>query len=334
MSHDRLIWGDNTMKHKNFGIIYALILGIVFPSLLIAFLKTDNQQNNVPATTLETSQETFESRKHMVSVLLDNGVVEDMELEDYVLGVVLREMPAEFEAEALKAQAVVARTYTLRRIAQGKKHEQADICTSPACCQGFYEIDQFLDAGEDEQMLLKVSNAVLGTAGQVLLYENELIEATYFSCSGGVTEDAIAVWGTDIPYLKSVNSPGEEGATHYTDKVTFTTKEFNDKLGGGFSGFPELWIESISYTQGAGVDQIQICGQTYTGVQLRNLLSLRSTAFSIHIVADTVTITTKGFGHRVGMSQYGAEAMAVQGACYEDILAHYYQGTVLTTFDE
>ena len=319
------------MKRKNFEVLYACILGIIFPSLMISLLCVERPQKNMGETTVHEIEETSAQQKFLVSVLFDDGQVEKMDLEDYVFGVVLREMPAEFEAEALKAQAVVVRTYTMRRIALGGKHELADVCTNPACCQAYYDPKDFLGNGEEEKMLLKVSDAISSTAGQVLLYQNEFIEATYFSCSGGMTEDAVAVWGTDIPYLRSVESPGEESATHFMDKVTFTSKEFNNKLGGTFTGFPELWIESISYTQGGGVDKIQICGKSFTGVQLRNLLSLRSTAFTIHVVSDTVTITTKGFGHRVGMSQYGAEAMAVQGVSYENILSHYYQGAALHT---
>lgn len=320
------------MKHKNLEIIFAVFLAIILPSLMITLIPVNKSAEEDSETITETMRETTQTEKLMVSVLMDDGAVETMELDQYVLGVVLREMPAEFEKEALKAQAVVARTYALRRMNSESKHDEADICSSPACCQGYCDPVDFLDAGESEQVLSKVSTAVQETEGQVLCYQGELIEATYFSCSGGITEDAMAVWGADIPYLRSVVSPGEEGATHFTDKVTFTSQEFNEKLGGKFTGFPESWVESVTYTQGGGVDQIQICGERYQGTQLRNLLSLRSTAFAIHIVADTVTITTKGFGHRVGMSQYGAEAMAVQGFSYEEILSHYYSGTVLNSY--
>ena len=319
-----------TMKFRGFDVLYAVLMALVFPSLIISFI-SGNQGDQENLETIATSaQETSVAQLRLVSVLTEDRQVKEMELEAYVLGVVLREMPAEFEPEALKAQAVVARTYTLRRIQIDGKHTDADVCTDPSCCQGYCDPQDFLESSQSEEMLLKVSDAVAATSGQVLLYEGALIEATYFSCSGGLTEDAVAVWGADIPYLKSVDSPGEEGAAHFTDKVTLTTEEFNNKMGGNFRGFPELWIEGISYTQGGGVEQIKICGKVYTGTQIRKLLSLRSTAFTIHIVADTVTITTKGFGHRVGMSQYGAEAMAVQGNSYKKILTHYYQNTTLS----
>ncbi len=324
----------NFMKHKNLEILFAILLAVILPSFIIAMIPAEDSRSEAIETTVATTSNTSYAEPRTVSVLMDNGDVVEMELDQYVLGVVLREMPAEFDLEALKAQAVVARTYTLRRIRKGSKHTQADICTNPACCQGFCDQQDFLDGGESVDMLSKVSNAVEQTQEQVLYYQGELIEATYFSCSGGMTEDAVAVWGAEIPYLQSVDSPGEEGASHFTDKVTFTSREFNEKMGGKFTGFPESWVESVTYTQGGGVEEIQICGIRYKGTQVRNLLSLRSTAFAIHIVSDTVTITTKGYGHRVGMSQYGAEAMAVQGASYEEILSHYYSGTILNTYDE
>ena len=321
---------DN-MKHRNLEIIFAFLLAILLPSLMISMIP-NNRTGPDNVATIVTTEETVSNETQMVSVLMDDGNVEQMELEQYVLGVVLREMPAEFDAEALKAQAVVARTYTLRRMEQGSKHGQADICIDPACCQGFYQQQAFIDTGESFEMLSKVSDAVMQTKGQVLTFQGALIEATYFSCSGGMTEDAAAVWDADIPYLQSVASPGEENASHFTDKVTFTSREFNEKMGGKFTGFPESWLETVTYTQGGGVEEIRICGHSYRGTEVRNLLSLRSTAFAIHIVADTVTITTKGYGHRVGMSQYGAEAMAAQGSSYQDILSHYYRGAVLSDY--
>ena len=163
----------------------------------------------------------------------------------------------------------------------------------------------------------------------MLTYQGKLIEATYFSCSGGRTEDALAVWGEDVPYLQSVESPGEEGAAHYVDTVSFTASEFCEKIGKELPGIPAEWIGTIRYTAGGGVETIYIGDEPYSGTQLRSMLNLRSTAFLITAAGDTVTITTKGYGHRVGMSQYGADAMAVQGCSYEEILAHYYPGTKL-----
>ena len=171
-----------------------------------------------------------------------------------------------------------------------------------------------------------------GGGEQVLTYENALIEATYFSCSGGSTEDAVAVWGNAYPYLKAVDSPGEEHAAHYTDTVTFTPLQFQSALGVILSGTPENWFGPVTYTEGGGVDTMQIGKTIYKGTELRQKLSLRSTAFTVS-VGEYITITTEGDGHRVGMSQYGADAMAAAGKDYREILAHYYPGTELCALD-
>ena len=187
-----------------------------------------------------------------------------------------------------------------------------------------------MDAGHTQQDLIKISDAVLQTAGKVLTYNGALIEATYYSCSGGRTEDAVAVWGQDIPYLQSVESPGEERASHYIDTVTYDRSELEQVLGQKLSG---NWLGTVTYTRGGGVETIEIGSKVYKGTEIRQLLGLRSTAFVMTAVADTVTVTTKGYGHRVGMSQYGADAMAVSGSTYDSILTHYYPGTELEDFN-
>lgn len=266
---------------------------------------------------------------YQIPVLINDTETVMMPLEEYLEGVLFGEMPASFHPEALKAQAVVARTYTCRKLEE-PKHNSADVCTDPSCCQAYMEPGDFLNSGGTEESIQKVNDAVMSTAGEVILYQGELIEATYFSCSGGKTEDAAAVWGSDVPYLQSVSSPGEEKASHYTDTVRFSATEFCDRLGVALSGNPGAWIENITYTEGGGVDTIVLQGNTFSGTELRQKLGLRSTAFVITAAGDTVTVTTKGFGHSVGMSQYGAEAMAVQGSTYEEILKHYYTGTSLS----
>ena len=313
-------------------IVIAIVLAMICPTLLFSLIYKQPQQQ-INEETKEQTQPT-DTKQDMIyfSVLMDDGTVSEMDMDSYITSVVLREMPAEFETEALKAQAVVARTYALRRYEVGGKHTNADVCTDPSCCQGYCSQEAFLSEGGTQELLDKVESSVLSTSGQVLLYNGELIDATYFSCSGGRTEDAKAVWGEDIPYLHSTESPGEEEASHSVDTVTFTKSEFADLVGTELSGNPEKWTGTITYTKGGGVDTIDICGKSYKGTVIRQLLGLRSTAFVINVVGDTVTVTTKGFGHRVGMSQYGADAMAVSGEGYEDILAHYYQNTQLTSY--
>ena len=304
--------------------ILAALLVCVFPAVTLGIVDFFSVQDEIVAVPTENTQQ----EQKTVSVLSEDGVI-TMELEEYICCVVLAEMPADFEMEALKAQSVVARTYTCRRL-NNPKHDSANVCTEPSCCQAYLSCESFLENGGTQQSVEKVQAAVLDTAGQALFYGGDFIEATYFSCSGGKTEDALAVWGSDVPYLQSVSSPGEEKATHYTDTVTFSVAEFCEKLNIHSDDLYHFGIESITYTEGGGVATIDIGGKTYTGTSVRQKLGLRSTAFVMTWAGETVTVTTKGFGHRVGMSQYGAEAMAAQGADYVSILEHYYQGATLS----
>jgi stage II sporulation protein D len=322
--------------HKSWReILLALVLGFLLPLILFSVpLPEKEEEKQECEQTEDLTTDATKNENIYLTVLADDGTVLNLNLEDYIIAVVLREMPASFETEALKAQAVVARTYALRRHELGGKHQHASVCTDSGCCQGYYLSEAYLRDGGSSESLRKVSDAVLSTAGEVLTYNNKLIEATYFSCSGGMTEDAAAVWGAEVPYLVATESPGEENATHYVDTVTLTTSEFARKLGVLLSDKSIKRIENITYTAGGGVEEIQIGGKRYKGTTLRKKLGLRSTAFTISVVGNTVTITTKGFGHRVGMSQYGADAMAVQGNTYEQILAHYYRNTKLITYGE
>ena len=313
------------MNTKDLALYLAILFGFALPCVVFSLAKS-----KIPHQDLQTEPTLFVAEeKRFVRLKRDNGTVTEIEEAEYVLGVVLQEMPVSFEEEALKAQAVVARTYTRRKQYVAPKHEDADVCTNPACCQGYCPPESYGEKGLVVSDVEKVRDAVNETGNLVLTYEGELIDATYFSCSGGMTEDAAAVWGADVPYLRATESPGEEGATYYTDTVQLSLGEFQTALGLNLSGAAEKWIKNIVYTTGGGVDSIEIGGQVFSGTEVRKRLSLRSTCFKITIVGDTVTVTTKGYGHRVGMSQYGADAMAVGGSDFKEILAHYYKDTQL-----
>lgn len=312
-------------------ICTAILLGAVLPGILLnvsAMLLSGNARE-LPV--VETTQQTEPVLSVSVSISLrrPDRRVEQMDMEEYLTGVLLGEMPASFETEALKAQAVAARTYTAKAMVTGGKHGDGSVCTDSACCQAYLSPEAYLSAGGTEAGLEKIRAAVLATSGYVLTYAGELIEATYFSCSGGSTEDAAAVWGTEYPYLQAVDSPGEEDAAHYRDTLRFSTEAFQTKLGRELTGNPATWVESTTHTPGGGVEIMVICGERYTGTELRSLLGLPSTAFSVMVEGDTILVSTRGYGHRVGMSQYGADAMAVGGNLYPEILAHYYPGTTL-----
>ena len=317
------------MRLKYLEIMIAVLLGILIPSLLVWMLQ-DRVLPVVNKNEFDMSEASAPIPKQTISVSFGDGDVREIPFEEYILSVVLSEMPADFESEALKAQAVVARTYALRRVNKNEKHLDAVVCTSSSCCQGYCSVQEYLNRGGDEESIVKVQSAVEATTGQVLVYNGDLIDATYFSCSGGVTEDAVSVWGRDLPYLRSVQSPGEESAKHFVDTIQFSTEHLMNRLG---IENQQLKIGEITHTNGGGVETINICNVVFTGTELRKKLGLRSTAFYISIIGNTVTITTKGYGHRVGMSQYGADAMAINGATYQEILRHYYQGVSLIQYE-
>lgn len=256
--------------------------------------------------------------------VLTDGSVREMSVAEYLVGVLLAEMPADFPDEALKAQAIASRTFALRKAAAGK-HVGADVCTDAACCQGWRE-----DGTAEE--IERITQAVRDTDGLVVTYDGALIDATFFSCSGGKTETALAVWGSDIPYLQAVDSPGEEDAPRYAETLTFSAAEFAERIApllpeGNLSGSPVNWIGSIERTDGGGIATVFIGGVAVKGTALRSALGLRSTMIDFAVTDGAVTVTTHGFGHRVGFSQYGAKAMAEGGSGFTAILAHYYPGT-------
>lgn len=326
------------MKSVLVQILQSVAMGTVIPGLLFTAVRNQPIPEPNKQQSIQTQQSILEQEEPYhpdvervnvtVPVQKSDGKRKEMDLEDYICRVVLGEMPASFEVEALKAQAVAARTYTLRCCLGGSKHDGDAVCTDSKCCQAYCEPEGYIRNGGTYENVRKVFDAVMETAGQVLYYEDRLIMATYFSSAGNATEDAKAVWGNSVPYLVAVSSP--EGDNRYNgEKISFTAKEFQEKLGATLKGKPESWFGAVTYTVGGGVDQIRIGGKLYKGTLLREKLGLRSTDFAVTTTDTVVTFTTNGYGHRVGLSQYGADAMAVNGSDYEQILLHYYTGTRL-----
>ncbi len=315
-------------------LLLAASLGLLIPHLVSGIVDAFDREEDPVISPVETAVPETVVVENVVEVVylpvvMADGRVRILELEDYVRGVVLAEMPASFEMEALKAQAVAARTYVLRRLTVGSKHSQGVICTDYHCCQAYLTDEEYILHRGVAEDISKIARAVAQTRGQVLTYGGELIEATYFACSGGRTEDAIAVWGEEIPYLQSVPSPGETKGERYDQVRYFSANEFAQALDRRLSGSPKYWIDNISYTTGGGVAELTICGERYSGIWLRKRLDLNSTLFTIQADGDGITIHTKGWGHRVGMSQYGADAMALTGSSYREILGYYYPGTTI-----
>lgn len=269
-----------------------------------------------------------------VRILEAEGHIEEQNLEDYLVGAVLGEIPADFEEEALKAQAVAARTYTRKTMVTGGKHGGGLLCREAGCCQAYWDPEDFLAGGGSPQELETLRWAVWETDDQVLTYDGELIEATFFSCSGGRTEDAVAVWGRVYPYLRATDSPGEEEARYFRDSRSFSRQELEAALGITLPRDPDDWLGETVYTSGGGVETWTIAGKAFTGVEVRKRLGLRSAAFRAKVEGDGLTFETRGYGHRVGLSQYGAQAMAQAGKSYGEILLHYYPGTEMVKYVE
>lgn len=268
--------------------------------------------------------------------------IEEIPLDEYLLGVVSAEMPANFEQEALNAQALVARTYTIYSIKRNKnKHEGADICDSSTCCQAWIsKEDRLARWNEDvrKEYWNKIVKAVNTTKGKVITYNGDVIDAFFHSNSGGITEIPVNVWGgTNFPYLQSVQTSGEEGYSQYSSEVTLTQEELINKIRAKHSDFnidisQQDSVKILEYTEAGRVKNIQIGNLKLSGVEVRSLLGLKSTNFKIEINNGKVTFIVTGYGHGVGMSQTGADSMAKQGSNYEEIIKHFYKGVEITEF--
>ena len=254
--------------------------------------------------------------------------IRELPLQEYLTDVVLQEMPASFEEEALKAQCVAARTFTMRCMTEGGKHEGADVCGDPGCCQCYLEESEGIAIYGDGYAAAreKVLLAVQATDGQVMTAEDALIEAAYFSSTGGSTESAAAVWGGEVSYLQPVSSPE---APRITER-SCSLEEFRSLLPDSeLSDHPAGWFGEIRHTEGGSVEQMVIGGVAYSGTELRRIFSLKSARFTVSLTESTVEFEVVGSGHGVGMSQYGANEMAKQGSTYREILLHYYTGAEL-----
>ena len=264
-------------------------------------------------------------------------MIANVPLEEYLIGVVAAEMPADFEPEALRAQAVAARTYTLYCACTGK-HADADICTDFRCCQAWKSDDAMREGWGKTyvEKLSRIRDAVESTAGEYLQFAGQAAFTAFHSSSAGFTEACGAIW-SELPYLVSVSSPeGSDTVPNYVSSSSISASELCDTLlllhpEADFSAPPEDWVGEITRDESGRVSALIIGGAAFTGVKLRELFALRSTAFTLDYADGVFTFTVTGFGHGVGMSQYGANVMASGGANYRAILAHYYPGTELVS---
>lgn len=287
--------------------------------------KIVSNENNKEEVFEETSVEEVENNPNLtyINVYRSDGTVLNIELEEYLVGVVGAEVPASFNIESLKAQAVVARTYTLKTLESGKK------ITDNSSTQNYKSNEELKNewGGSYNTYYKKIKNAVDSTKGMFLTYNGKYIDAVYHSTSNGYTEDAKNVWGNSVPYLASVQSIYDSSNKSYLTTVFINYNDVSSKLNNIVSA--ETNFNILSRNSSGRVSEIEINGSTYTGVVFRNLLGLRSTDFEIEKVEGGINITTEGYGHGVGMSQYGANGMANNGYGFKDILLHYYTGVKL-----
>lgn len=323
-------------------IIY--ILCVVILCFLIPILFTKNLKNNLVSKTEEIGsvETTYDYGKYNKVKLLHtkNEEIEEIDLDTYLYGVVSSEMPANFEMEALKAQAVVARTYTLYKIINNNsKHGEASICDDSTCCQAWISKEDRLNKWNEEERQNnweKIVSAVNETKGKIITYEGKPINAFFHSNSGGTTDTATNVWGgINYPYLQAVTTSGEDAYSQYSSEATVTKDEFISKIKEKHSDFEidfskENQIEILEYTDGGRIKTIKIGNLNLSGVEIRTIFGLRSARFEITIDGDNIKFTVLGYGHGVGMSQTGADSMAKQGANYEEIIKHFYTGVEIT----
>ena len=304
-------------------------------------MQDNNQQEQTTENQTEISNKnTYNYSKYGTISLLHKktGKVEQVKLDEYLCNVVSAEMPATFDQEALKAQAIVARTYTIYKILN-KKHDNADICDDSTCCQAWISKDDRLAKWEENQResnWQKICSAVNETSGKIITYENKPIDAFFHSNSGGITEVPVNVWGgTGYPYLQSVETSGENTYTQYASEVTLSQEELINKLKEKYSDISIDFTNSedikiLEYTESTRVKTVKFGNHEISGVEARTLFGLKSTNFEISRDGNNIKFSVKGYGHGVGMSQTGADSMAKNGSRAEEIIKHFYTGVEIT----
>lgn len=321
------------MKLKSILISFAVLIFItlIIPTLLVLPFKEEMASSKL-SEQLDNSAQIVASEEFPIDVAVyrtETQTIEQLPLENYVVGVVASEMPADFELEALKAQALAARTYIVKQLLTDDKlglPEGASV-TDTELHQVYKNNDDLKELwGKDyKKKIDKITTAVSETAGQILTFKGEPIAAQFFSTSNGYTENSEAYWSSPFAYLTTVESPWDKQSPKYYDKKTFTINDFERLLNLKLTNSGELG-EIIERTPGKRVSKVKIADKIFTGREIRERLDLQSTDFQLSRHGDQIVIETKGYGHGVGMSQYGANGMALEGKTYDEIVKYYYTG--------
>lgn len=297
----------------------------------------DNKEENIP----KVEEPSYDYKKYNTVKVLHTKTnnIEEINLDEYLYGVVSAEMPASFEKEALKAQSIVARTYTIYKIIHnGGKHEGADICDDSNCCQAWISREDRLSKWEEierESNWNKIVQAVNETKGKIITYNGEPINAFFHSNSGGSTEAPINVWGgSGYPYLQTVETSGEDSYTQYKSEVIISKEALVNKMKEKYKDFSinfeeENAIQILEYTEGKRVKTIKIGNKNLSGVEVRSIFTLKSANFEVNIEDNNIKFSVIGYGHGVGMSQTGADSLAKQGKTCEEIIIHFYTGVAV-----
>ena len=318
--------------------VSVILLGLLFTLPLLALAPTggEPEAEEAPGPFVPGARD-----QATVLKVLDGEEVREMSLGEYLVGVVRAEMPASFELEALKAQAAAARTYTLYKMRTGGNHgDQADLCTDFSCCQAYISEEQARNNwGENaDACQKKIERAVRETDGMTILYDQAPILAVFHSSSAGQTRNSGSVWVNDLPYLQSVSSPEEaEEIPNYYSRVEIPVEEVRSKFlakhpEAQFTGEAASWLQDPVKDSSGSVEQVTVGGVQVRGTELRSILGLRSACFDWEVQGETLVLFVTGFGHGVGMSQYGANQMAKEGADYQEILTHYYTGVTVAPY--
>ncbi|MBW8349970.1 stage II sporulation protein D [Bacillus sp. IITD106] len=327
------------MKQLKPAFIFAAILlalSFTIPAILVQSTNDKKEGELKELKEVKQNKTTKESSMEVAVFRSSTKKIEKLPLEEYVIGVVASEMPADFEMEALKAQALAARTYIVNQVMNSANDETipegANIIDTVNHQVYKNKAELKKQWGKDyEWKYKKVSEAVKATGGEILTYNQKPITASFFSTSNGFTENAEDYWKNQIPYLKSVESPWDTKSPKFNSQKVLTISEFEKKLGVKIGND----IGTITgRTSGKKVATVNINGKDFTGREIREKLDLRSTDFTWARKGDSIVISTKGFGHGVGMSQYGANGMAQEGKKYNEIVSHYYQGIAISNVDQ
>ena len=288
---------------------------IFIPFLVVSIFIKEIDFNLVSGTTIRVKRE-------------EKNMIETIPFEEYIVGVVAGEMPVSFNIEALKAQAVAARNYAYKKMLNSKDKDYDVIDTTAN--QVYLDLEQLKESWKTKY-INKIRQAVSETSDEYLTYNDNIIDVFYFSTSNGKTENALTVFNVDVPYLTSVDSPWDEKENaKFIFQTIFTVDEFCTLLSINCTTQPN--IKNIIRDKNNRVTDITINEKTFKGTEIYKLLKIRSTDFEIEQKNNEIYLTTKGYGHGVGMSQYGANGMAKEGYNYKEILSHYYQGTTLKKF--